>query len=100
MEWFRFTRLNADCANRPKLSYVVLLNMWPGNRGLHFTQRLTTLTEWGKKKNILKHIPKSPLFEKQCLLTNLSHFDPESLFPSDFHCGESRIPVLGTAPHQ
>lgn len=50
MEWLRFTRLNADCANRQKLSYVVLMNMWPGNRGLNFMQRLTPLTKWGEKK--------------------------------------------------
>lgn len=100
MKSFIFTKLNADCANRPKLSCVVLMNMWPGNRGLHFTEELTTLTKQWKKRKKLKQIPKRPLFEKQCLLTDLSCFDPENLFPSDFHCGESLIPVLGTAPHQ
>lgn len=60
MEWFRFTRLNAGCANRPKWSCVALLNTWPGNRDLHFTQRLTTLTEWEKKKNILNKSQRVP----------------------------------------
>lgn len=80
MEWFRFTRLNADCANRSKLSCVVLLNTWPGNKGLHFTQRLTTLTEWGKKEEHSKANPKEcPLWEAMFTHRSVTLWSRESL---------------------
>lgn len=77
---------------------VGLLNMWLGTEGSSPYAGVGYL-HWMAKKQPPTKIQKSPLSMKQCLLTDLSRFDPESLSPSDFHCGVSLILVLGTTPH-